>query len=774
MRAVFVGYSRCFTFGIRPIECQWKKQHILSNSSRVIAATLISAILSGCNPTSSPQPIEPTSKHVDESHHEAILQEFTEIAEGFEQSENAYLGRRQVKRLQAELQQSKFPKNIGLTIQLSGELLRLGESDEAVEQIDQAFAMLHSRKLMPSIAMHKARAMVYLRHAEVINCINRHNDECCIFPIRGRGVHHDQSAAREAKHSLMTVLNEEPDNLLVQWLLNIACMALSEYPDAVPLRFRIPAETLDLTSDNNRFVDVAPKLGIDTFNLCGGVIVEDFNGDDLLDIVTSTYDPRGPLAFYRNAGDGTFTDETKAAGLDNQLGGLNCIGADYDNDGDMDVLVLRGAWLTDDGRIRNSLIRNNGDGTFSDVTSAAGLAAPAYPTQCATWGDYDNDGDLDLFVGNESRMGLPNPSGDYPCQLFRNNGDGTFTDIAANAGVTNDRYTKGVAAGDYDNDGDLDIYVSNGGKNRLYRNDGNGTFTDVAEELSVTHPEGRSFACWFFDYNNDGWLDLFVTGYSARPADLLADYRGQAHRAVLPCLYENQRDGTFKNVTDRVGLDHVYLPMGANFGDIDNDGYLDICLATGDPEFETLMPNVMLRNEEGNHFRDVTFVNGFGHLQKGHGVAFADFDHDGDQDIYNQLGGFYPGDAYHNAMFINPGNDNHHLTLQLRGTQSNRSGIGCRITVETSMPASRNPGATASSTKTLHRAVGAVSSFGGSPFRQEIGLGKSTSIVRLTVEWPTSGIVQQFTEVPVDRMIRITEGQPDLEIVPRKRFEFSE
>ena len=504
------------------------------------------------------------------------------------------------------------------------------------------------------------------------------------------------------------------------------------------------------------------------------MIVEDFNGDDLLDIVTSTYDPRGPLAFYRNAGDGTFTDETKAAGLDNQLGGLNCIGADYDNDGDMDVLVLRGAWLTDDGRIRNSLIRNNGDGTFSDVTSAAGLAAPAYPTQCATWGDFDNDGDLDLFVGNESRMGLPNPSGDYPCQLFRNNGDGTFTDIAANAGVTNDRYTKGVAAGDYDNDGDLDIYVSNGGKNRLYRNDGNGTFTDVAEELSVTHPEGRSFACWFFDYNNDGWLDLFVTGYSARPADLLADYRGQAHRAVLPCLYENQRDGTFKNVTDRVGLDHVYLPMGANFGDIDNDGYLDICLATGDPEFETLMPNVMLRNEEGNHFRDVTFVNGFGHLQKGHGVAFADFDHDGDQDIYNQLGGFYPGDAYHNAMFINPGNDNHHLTLQLRGTQSNRSGIGCRITVETSMPASRNTGATASSTKTLHRAVGAVSSFGGSPFRQEIGLGKSTSIVRLTVEWPTSGIVQQFTEVPVDRMIRITEGQPDLEIVPRKRFEFSD
>ena len=337
---------------------------------------------------------------------------------------------------------------------------------------------------------------------------------------------------------------------------------------------------------------------------------------------------------------------------------------------------------------------------------AAGLAEPAYPTQAAAWGTLITTVTSISLLVMSREWGLKNPSGDFPSQLFRNNNDGTFTDIAAEAGVTNDRYCKGVTAGDYDNDGDLDIYVSNGGKNRLYRNNADSTFTDVAPSLWLTAPEGRSFASWFFDYDNDGWLDLFVAGYSATPSDLLADYRRQKHNAILPCLYHNQGDGKFRNRTIEAGLAHPYLPMGANFGDIDHDGFLDICLATGDPDFETLMPNVMLRNDRGVRFRDVTVASGFGHLQKGHGVAFADFDHDGDQDIYNQLGGFYLGDAYHNALFVNPGGSHHYVVIELVGTQSNRQGVGARIAVEVQ----------GGTHNVFHRAVGSVSSFGGSRF----------------------------------------------------------
>ena len=475
-----------------------------------------------------------------------------------------------------------------------------------------------------------------------------------------------------------------------------------------------------------------------------------------LDIVTSTYDPRGPLRYFRRQADGQFSDDSAASGLAAQLGGLNCIGADYDNDGDNDILVLRGAWLLDDGQIRNSLLRNNGDRTFTDVTRQAGVAEPARPTQAAVWGDFDNDGDLDLFVGNESRLRENSRVGGYPSQLFQNNGDGTFTDIARRAGVTNDRYAKGVTVGDYDNDGDLDLYVSNAGKNRLYRNNADGTFTDVADQLGVAEPVGASFASWFFDYDNDGDLDLFVAAYDCKLADIVADYRGQQHPGVSPRLYRNDGQSGFTDVAAAVGLDHPYLPMGANFGDLDNDGFLDIYLATGRPNYKMLVPNVMLRNEGGKRFQNVTTSGGFGHLQKGHGVAFADIDNDGDQDIYHQLGGFYPGDQYRNVLFKNPGHGNQFLIVKLIGTQSNRNGVGARIRVTVTTPQGK---------RTLHRAVGSVSSFGGSPLRQEIGLGMADSIARVEIDWPGSATTQVLRGVPLDGMIQVTEGTEGFESI---------
>ena len=248
-----------------------------------------------------------------------------------------------------------------------------------------------------------------------------------------------------------------------------------------------------------RFVDVAPQLGLDAPGAAGGVIVDDFDNDGRLDIITSSSASCGPMHFFRRSGSGSFVDGASSA-FQGQLGGLNLSQADYDNDGCRDVLVMRGGWQLAQ---RRSLLRNNCDGTFTDVTAAAGLAKPATASQAAVWADIDNDGYVDLFVGNEST----------PAQLFRNRGNGTFEDIAATAGVDRTAFSKAVTAADYDNDGFTDLYVSNlGGGNFLYRNNGNRTFTELSRASGVT-ADDRGFPTWFFDYDNDGRDDLFVSSY---------------------------------------------------------------------------------------------------------------------------------------------------------------------------------------------------------------------------------------------------------------------
>jgi len=414
--------------------------------------------------------------------------------------------------------------------------------------------------------------------------------------------------------------------------------------------------------------------------------------------------------------------------------------------------------------MRNSLLRNNGDGTFTDVTREAGGAEPPSPTQAVVWGDFDNDGDLDFFIGNESRIEWPERKGDYPCQLFMNNGDGTFTDVAREAGVTNDRLAKGVTAGDYDNDGDLDLYVSNIGVNRLYRNNGDGTFTDVAPGLKVTHPEGRSFVPWFFDYDNDGNLDLYVGAYDALNVDTVADILGLGFEASPPRLYRNDGNGGFVDVTERMGLNHAWAPMGANFGDLDNDGYLDLYLTTGNPGYESLVPDVMLRNDRGRRFQDVTTSGGFGQLQKGHGVAFGDIDNDGDQDIYHQVGGMFPGDRFHNALFLNPGHGNHHLTVMLSGAGLNTRAVGARIRVVVDTP--EGPAE-------FHRAVGSVGSFGSSSLRQEIGLGNALAVVRVEITWPGKTTPVVLEDAPLDTVIRVVQDQPGFEEVTLPRIDLA-
>ena len=246
------------------------------------------------------------------------------------------------------------------------------------------------------------------------------------------------------------------------------------------------------------------------------------------------------------------------AGLELQVGALNCNHADYDNDGDLDVLLLRGAWEFPQ---RPSLLRNDGDGRFTDVTVAAGLGEPI-ASQAAAWADFDCDGHVDLYIAGEFKPEKPDPRNRG--RLYRNNGDGTFTDVADSAGVRNDRCGKGVAWGDYDDDGRPDLYVSNMGQaNRLYHNNGDGTFTDVAETLGVTEPT-YSFSCWFWDYDNDGRLDIFVTGSHATLAEIILSQLGRPTGGERPRLYHNE-GGRFTDVTREAGLDRVWLPMGSQF-----------------------------------------------------------------------------------------------------------------------------------------------------------------------------------------------------------------
>ena len=254
--------------------------------------------------------------------------------------------------------------------------------------------------------------------------------------------------------------------------------------------------------------------GSRTFGESGGIVVDDFDNDGLLDVVLSDYDQCGAMHFFHNNGDGTFSDRTAAAGLSDQLGGYNMIQTDYNNDGCLDILVLRGAW---EFAQRKSLLKNNCNGTFTDVTAASGLALPATSTQAAVWADIDNDGFLDLVIGNENGA----------IQLFRNKGDGTFEDIASAAGINRGGFTKSVVAADYDNDGYPDLYVSNANGNKyLFHNNHDRTFTELASEAGVQKP-CQSYSAWFFDYDNDGWPDLFVTSYYVSVDETMRSLSGQ-------------------------------------------------------------------------------------------------------------------------------------------------------------------------------------------------------------------------------------------------------
>ncbi|HEV3261648.1 MAG TPA: CRTAC1 family protein [Gemmataceae bacterium] len=587
-----------------------------------------------------------------------------------------------------------------------------------------------------------------LRRGETENCVECGVVSSCIFPIEPAAVHGKPQGSRQAIKYFTELLDRYPDDVGIQWLLNIAYMTLGEYPKAVPPRYLIPLDKFQSEFDIGRFADVAPKLGLNRLNLAGGAIMDDFDNDGLLDIVLTDWDTGGPMAFYRNRGDGTFEDRSKASGLDKQLGGLYCVQTDYNNDGWLDIYVARGAWSGVPQR--HSLLRNNGDGTFTDVTKEAGLLTPV-DGQVAVWADYDNDGYLDLFVGGEKTRS----------RLYHNRGDGTFEEVALEAGVANEGFMcKGANWGDFNGDRYPDLFVNNlNGPPRLFRNNRNGTFTDVAAEMGITQPTA-GFPCWFFDYDNDGWPDIFAAAYERHLPHVINSHLGRPHKGQVCRLYRNLGGKGFEDVTAKVGLDQAMCPMGCNFADLDNDGYLDIYLGTGTPDYQMLVPNRMFKNVDGKRFADITVSSRTGHLQKGHAVACGDWDRDGNVDMFQEIGGAVPGDRFRSVLWQNPGHANHWITVKLVGKKTNRPAIGARIKVTV-------PGGPA---RSIYRHVTSGSSFGANALEQTIGIGKAQKIQELEVYWPTTDSRQVFRDVPIDQAIEITEFARDYRRLNWKRI----
>lgn len=719
---------------------------------------------------------------------ERMARRLAAMVENTNPMQNAFMNHERLALLQQEAPVSSVGGRAKFEFRLAKQLLYAGDAAAAVKALEELMGSIaeHPEILRPAFrdSVRSTLAVAYLRRGEQENCIDHHTGDACLFPIEEGGIHRFQDSSRAAMEELAVLLREAPDDLTHRWLYNVAAMTVGEYPDAVPEQWLIPADAFASDYDIGRFEDRAAEAGLATVGLAGGSVLEDLDGDGHLDVMVSSWGLSDALHLLLNQRDGTFEDVTSEAGLSGITGGLNLLHADYDNDGDVDILVLRGAWLGPAGAHPNSLLENRGvdaDGhlIFEDVTERVGLLS-FHPTQTAAWADYDNDGWLDLFIGNESLPGLPHPS-----ELYRNNGPSaegpvTFTNVAGESGLEVGGFIKGAVWGDYDNDGWVDLYLSRLiGRNLLFRNagaDGSTSFVEVGRQVGVDEPS-QSFPTWFFDYDNDGWLDLFTSGYmksylDGQASDVAADYLGLPVRMERPRLFHNlgKQDEaaassgdvtssgdviSFEDVTVEAGLDYALLSMGSNFGDFDNDGFLDIYLGTGAPDFRALVPNRMFRNAQGRSFQDVTTSGGVGHLQKGHGVSIGDIDNDGDQDILLVVGGAYSGDVFPNALFVNPGHGNRWITLRLEGVTSNRSAIGARLRLDLETP--EGP-------RQVYATVGTGGSFGSSSLQQEIGLGNATAIKRLKVRWP-GGSTEQWHDLLPDRILKIRQGSPEVEEV---------
>lgn len=637
-----------------------------------------------------------------------------------------------------------------------------GYFEEAVEHIDE-----HERRRGRSEKSRFWLAMSCMRLAEARNCLaillDRVDDgelhatgaHCvmthgtmCTLPLES--IHFRQEYSRRAAEIFSDLMqNYDSGSRRYMWLLNFSQMTLGRFPDAVPEGSRVSQRFSDYFYGDRRrvlagkygglnLVNRAKALGVDTFDAGKGVAVEDFNRDGYLDIITGGY--YSATRFYVNDGGRGFIDRSAASGISQITGSHLITAADYDNDGWMDVFISHPAGTTDSGGF--SLLRNQGDGTFRDVTTATGLLAAdtlrqhSLFTFTSAWGDIDSDGDLDLFVAN---WGGDNPFCSRPplhSSLYLNEG-GHFRDVTRAYGlVEHVKYNHiiGAAFGDYDGDGYADLAMTSliPGFKMLYHNRGGRGFsrTDM-----ICAPKESGFMVSFVDINHDGRLDV-VAGVS-----VLADanirnavFDDKADDYGYTMIWLQSEDGRFERRRDLLRDNMPMASMGLNFGDINNDGAYDFYLGKGNPEPWFVLPNFFYIGElDGRtptgYLENISALNGVGTLQKGHGIVFFDYDNDGDQDIYSSLGGMWPGDAWPNEFFVNESDlGNSWTKIRLQGHRTNRFGLGARIRV---IAETANGDAIE---RYYH--MDNKTGFGSAPYLAHIGLMDATSIREIQVFWP--------------------------------------
>lgn len=642
------------------------------------------------------------------------------------------------------------------------ELINAGKQGQAIQELTKYYensgGFTAKNLSQKTKSLYRLLALAYLRQGEIDNCQNNHTPASCILPLKKEAYHELKEGSQKAIELYELILSKFPEDSKSQWLLNLAYMTLGQHPNKVPKQYLITFPNWKTEQKNfPAFKDIAMNVGVAENGLSGGTCVDDFNNDGYLDIFATSYGMEDQVKLFFNDQKGGFTDATVAAGLKGISSGLNVTHADYNNDGFRDILILRGAWLKKAETHPNSLLKNNGDGTFSDVSYSSKIIS-RHPTQVATWADYNNDGFLDVFIGNESERGNI-----HLAELFKNNGDGTFIDVASELGIAKfDGYIKGADWGDINNDGWPDLYVSLlNGANHLLKNN-KGRFENISASAGVEKPIS-SFPTWFWDFNQDGFEDIFVSGYDVnRLKELSTDYANELmhgkQEGELCRLYKNNGDETFTEVSKQMGINKTMYAMGSNFGDLDNDGYFDFYVGTGAPDLSSVVPNRMFRNVNGQKFEEVTSAGGFGHIQKGHGIAFADLDNDGDQDIYAVMGGAFEGDVFTNVLFENPGFERSWIAIDLVGKKNNRDGIGAKIKVETDQ-------------QSFYHYVSTGGSFGSASLRQEIGLDKASTVKKITIDWP-DGQKQIIENISINQFIKIEEGSNQAKTLNLKKLDF--